>query len=108
MYIETWESVYNSSFFPTKHSSSKFTLIDDSGADQSMINLNLFLALKYTGVSYNIDGTTSRMQTNITLKLVNNAYTLVILLDRYKVVLIQNQDFCDIDPTQTKSLLLAH
>ena len=44
----------------------------------------------------------------VPLELVNNAYTLVILGEEFKVVFKIDQSFSNIDPTQTEVLLATY
>ena len=89
-------------------SSSDFILIDDSGADQSIINLNEFSTFICTCIYFDVGDATSKMKATVPLKLVNKAYTLAILYDRTRVVFGINQAFYDTYLSQTKALLVTH
>ena len=68
-------------------SSSSFTLIDDSGANQSITNLNLLSIFSGTDIYFYVVGATSEIKTTVPLELVNNAYTLAILRYGTRLVL---------------------
>ena len=89
-------------------SDSSFTLINNSGADQSIINLNVFAAFTCTGIYSDIGSATSKRKTTVSLELVNNAYILAILRHETRVLFKINQVFCDLDPSQTEALLATH
>ena len=60
-------------------------MVIDNGCDQSIINLNLFLILSFSGVHFTVEGAVNTIgSTN--LELVSNAYTLVTLMNNIKVV----------------------
>ena len=83
-------------------------MLDDSGADQCIVNINSFLICTRTGEYFDVGGATNEMRTTVPLELVNDAYTLVHLKDGTKVVFKINQAFCDTDSTQTEALLATH
>ena len=83
-------------------------MLDDSGADQCIVNTNAFMICTRTGEYFDVGGATSEMRTTVPLELVNDAYTLVHLRDGTKVVFKINQAFCDTDKGQTEALLATH
>ena len=101
-------SLLNNSSMSNNFSSSNFTFIEDSGTDQSIIDLNIFSIFTYTSIYFDVGGATSEMKTTIPLELVNNAYTPEILRDGTRVVFKINQAFCDTNPSQIKALLDTH
>ena len=68
-------------------------MINDSGADQSIIDLNVFLVYHHTGVYYDVGDATSEMKTTLPLKIVNSLYTLVILNNGSGVVFEDKSKF---------------
>ena len=50
--------------------------MDDSGADQCIVNLNSFLIYEQTGIYYNVGGAMNDKMSSEPLELVNHAYTL--------------------------------
>ena len=51
--------------------SSEFILLDDSGADQCIVDLNSFLVSTRTGIYFDVGGATGEMVTSSPLELVN-------------------------------------
>ena len=49
--------------------------MDDSGADQSIVNLNMFSTFNHNSVYFDIGSATSEIKLTVSLELVNNAYT---------------------------------
>ena len=81
--------------------------MDDSGADQCIVNLNSFLVYDRTGIYFNVDGATGDMTSCTPLELVNEAYTLATV-DGKKVIFRINQAFCDLDRNANEALLATH
>ena len=82
-------------------------LIVDKGCDQTIVNLNSFLIHTFTGVFFNVNGAMSSMKT-ADLELVDEAYTLVTLENKPKVIFKINQCLCDNDPHASEALLQPH
>ena len=68
-------------------------LLDDSGCDQSIININAFNVLTHTGIFFSV---------------VNDAYTLAHLSDGRKIIFKVSQALLDLDPNQNEALLAPH
>ena len=83
-------------------------LLDDSGADQCIINLNSFQVFSRTGIYFDVGGATNDMSSAEPLELVDEAYTLATMEDGQKVIFRVNQAFCDTDPSQREALLATH
>ena len=83
-------------------------MIDDSGCDQSIININAFTVFTHTGIFYEIGGATNDMHSVTPLEVVNDAYTLATCDDGTKVIFIVHQAMLDLDETQCEALLAPH
>ena len=61
-------------------------IIIDNGCDQTIINLNSFVVMTFTGILFDVNGAMDSMKSE-PLELVNNTYTLAILNNKQKVYL---------------------
>ena len=82
-------------------------MVVDNGCDQSIINSNSFLIKSFAGVLYNVGGALGSMRST-NLELVNDAYTMAILPNNERVILLLHQCFLDDDPNQFEALLQPH
>ena len=83
-------------------------LLDDSGCDQSIINISAFKIFTHTGVFYSLGGAMKDFASSRPLEVVNDAYTLAHLSDGRKFIFKINQALCDLDKSQNEALLAPH
>ena len=83
-------------------------LLDDSGTDQCIINLNSFQVFSTTGIYFDVGGATNDMSSAQPLELVDEAYTLATMEDGQKVIFQVNQAFCNTDLSQREALMLTY
>ena len=79
-------------------------IIIDNGCDQTIINLNSFVVMTFTGILFDVNGAMASMKSE-PLEFVNNAYTLATLNNKEKCILKLNQCLLDKDPHAFESLL---
>ena len=86
----------------------KCILLDDSGCDQSIINISAFKVFTLTSVFYHLGGAMKDFASSLPLEVVNDAYTLAHLSDGGKFNFKINQAFCDLEASQNEALLTPH